>query len=268
VKDRVFQNGAAQIAEVQAAAEDWTPQRVLNWAFDTFGSRVAISSAFGAEGMVLIDMASRVRSNFRLFTIDTEFLFPETYALMDRLEQKYGIEIEKVYSVLSPEEQERTHGSALWSRDPDLCCGLRKVEPLRRKLGELSAWITSIRRDQTTVRSSARRVEWDAKFGLVKINPIVDWTSKQVWRYVHDHDVPYNELHDQDYPSIGCTHCTRAVRPGEDPRAGRWSGFAKTECGLHVIEPAASSPAVSASKAAKFGSYRGFGSTPPPSRPS
>ena len=268
MKDRVFQNGAAQIAEVQAAAEDWTPQRVLNWAFDTFGSRVAISSAFGAEGMVLIDMASRVRSNFRLFTIDTEFLFPETYALMDRLEQKYGIEIEKVYSVLSPEEQERTHGSALWSRDPDLCCGLRKVEPLRRKLGELSAWITSIRRDQTTVRSSARRVEWDAKFGLVKINPIVDWTSKQVWRYVHDHDVPYNELHDRDYPSIGCTHCTRAVRPGEDPRAGRWSGFAKTECGLHVIEPAASSPAVSASKAAKFGSYRGFGSTPPPSRPS
>jgi phosphoadenosine phosphosulfate reductase len=212
-------------------AEHWSPQRVLTWAFESFGESVAISSAFGVEGMVLIDMASRVRKDFRLFTIDTEFLFPETYNLMDRIEEKYGIAIEKVYPVLSPEEQEHTHGPALWTRDPDRCCSLRKVEPLRRKLSELSAWITSIRRDQTSVRSNAHRIEWDTKFGLVKINPIVDWTSKQVWRYIHDHDVPYNALHNQDYPSIGCTHCTRAVRPGEDPRAGRWSGFAKTECG-------------------------------------
>ena len=230
---------AAQIAEVQAEAESWTPQQVLKWAFETFGSNVAISSAFGAEGMVLIDMASRVRKDFRLFTIDTEFLFPETYNLMDRIEQKYGISIEKVYSLLSPETQEFTHGDALWARDPDLCCRLRKVEPLRRKLQELSAWITSIRRDQTSARSGAHRIEWDAKFGLVKVNPIVDWTSKQVWRYIHEHDVPYNELHNQDFPSIGCTHCTRAVKPGEDPRAGRWPGFSKTECGLHIIKPAA-----------------------------
>jgi phosphoadenosine phosphosulfate reductase len=230
---------AAQIAEVQAEAESWTPQQVLKWAFDRFGSNVAISSAFGAEGMVLIDMASRVRKGFRLFTIDTEFLFPETYNLMDRIEEKYAISIEKVYSLLSPETQEFTHGAALWTRDPDLCCRLRKVEPLRRKLQELSAWITSIRRDQTSARSGAHRIEWDAKFGLVKVNPIVDWTSKQVWRYIHEHEVPYNELHNQNYPSIGCTHCTRAVKPGEDPRAGRWPGFSKTECGLHIIEPAA-----------------------------
>ena len=239
---------AAQMASVQQVAETWTPQHTLNWAFDTFGNRVAISSAFGAEGMVLIDMASRSGKDFRLFTIDTEFLFPETYALMDRIEEKYGIPIEKVYSLLSPEEQARVEGDALWTRDPDRCCNLRKVEPLRRKLTELSAWITSIRRDQTAIRSSARRVEWDAKFGLIKVNPIVDWTSKQVWRYIHEHDVPYNQLHNQDYPSIGCTHCTRAVRPGEDPRAGRWSGFAKSECGLHIIEPMAD-----ASKAAKLG---------------
>jgi phosphoadenosine phosphosulfate reductase len=225
---------------VPAVAEHWTPQRTLAWAFEKFGNSVAISSAFGAEGMALIDMASRIRKDFRLFTIDTEFLFPETYALMDRIEEKYGVQIERVYSVLSPEEQARSHGGALWSRDPDLCCNLRKVEPLRRKLKDLSAWITSIRRDQTSARSTARRVEWDSKFGLVKINPIVDWTSKQIWRYIHDHDVPYNTLHDQDYPSIGCTHCTRAVRPGEDARAGRWPGFAKTECGLHMIEPAQS----------------------------
>ena len=246
-------NMKESIAEVQIAAENWTPQRVLTWAFETFGNRVAISSAFGAEGMVLIDMASRVRKHFRLFTIDTEFLFPETYNLMDRIEEKYGIAIDRVYSLLSPEEQERSHGAALWSMDPDQCCNLRKVEPLRRKLSELSAWITSIRRDQTSVRSGARRVEWDAKFGLVKSNPIVDWTSKQVWRYIHDHDVPYNELHNQDYPSIGCTHCTRAVRPGEDPRAGRWAGFAKTECGLHMIAPLPGSANQGAAKAAKFG---------------
>jgi phosphoadenosine phosphosulfate reductase len=253
VKTQIAGLTRERIADVQQAAENWTPQRTLAWAFDTFGDGVAISSAFGAEGMVLIDMASRVRNDFRLFTVDTEFLFPETYNLMDRIEEKYGITIEKVYSVLSPEEQEQSHGAALWTSDPDRCCNLRKVEPLRRKLGELSAWIASIRRDQTSVRAAAHRIEWDEKFGLVKINPMVDWTSKQVWRYIHDHGVPYNDLHNQNYPSIGCTHCTRAVRPGEDPRAGRWPGFAKTECGLHLIEPAPISIAAGASKAAKLG---------------
>jgi phosphoadenosine phosphosulfate reductase len=203
--------------------------------------------------MVLIDMASRVRKDFRLFTVDTEFLFAETYNLMDKIEERYGITIERAFSVLSPEEQEHSHGAALWTRDPDLCCNLRKVEPLRRKLTELSAWITSIRRDQTAARATARKIEWDEKFGKVKINHLVDWTSKQVWRYIHDHDVPYNALHDQDYPSIGCTHCTRAVRPGEDPRNGRWPGFAKTECGLHIIEPMPASAVQAASKEAKFG---------------
>jgi phosphoadenosine phosphosulfate reductase len=225
-----------KIEEAQLTAESWNPQRVLSWAFETFGNDVAISSAFGAEGMVLIDMASRVRKEFRLFTIDTEFLFPETYSLIDRIEQKYEIKIERVFSLLSPEEQERVHGVALWARDPDQCCNLRKVEPLRRKLRELAAWITSIRRDQTSFRQGARKIEWDAKFGLVKVNPIADWSSKQVWHYLHEHGVPYNSLHDRNYPSIGCTHCTRAIRPGEDPRAGRWPGTAKTECGLHVME--------------------------------
>ena len=226
-----------KIAELHLTAESWRPQQVLAWAFETFGNRVAISSAFGAEGMVLIDMASRVHEDFRLFTVDTEFLFPETYSLMDRIEQKYEMKIERVFSLLSPEEQERVHGAALWGSDPDQCCNLRKVEPLRRKLGELDAWITSIRRDQTSFRKGAGKIQWDEKFDLAKINPIADWTSKQVWSYLREHDVPYNSLHDQNYPSIGCTHCTRAIRPGEDPRAGRWPGLGKTECGLHVIEP-------------------------------
>jgi phosphoadenosine phosphosulfate reductase len=225
------------IVEVQLASERWSPQQALAWAFETFGNEVAISSAFGSEGMVLIDMASRLRNHFRLFTLDTEFLFPETYNLMDRIEQKYEIKIERVFPLLSPEEQERVHGATLWARDADHCCNLRKVEPLRRKLSELRAWITSIRRSQTSSRKDARKVEWDVKFGLVKVNPITDWTSKQVWRYLHEHGVPYNSLHDQNYPSIGCTHCTRTIRPGEDPRAGRWPGTAKTECGLHIIEP-------------------------------
>ena len=226
------------VEHMQLVVERWSAGEVVRWAFGRFGNDVAISSAFGAEGMVLIDMASRVRPDFRLFTVDTEFLFPETYNLMDQIEQRYGIKIEKVYPLFSPEAQERECGPALWSRDPDRCCQMRKVEPLRRKLGELRAWISSIRRDQTVMRAGAGKVEWDSKFGLIKINPLADWTSKQVWQYIHEHKVPYNPLHDRDYPSIGCTHCTRAVRPGEDPRAGRWSGFAKTECGLHLVEPA------------------------------
>ena len=230
-----------EVGKLQIAAEAWSPESVLGWAFDTFGNGVAISSAFGAEGMVLIDIASRVRQNFRLFTLDTEFLFPETYNLMDRVEEKYGVTIERVYPLNSPEEQEREHGPALWQRNPDSCCNLRKVQPLQRKLGELQAWVTSIRRDQTTARAGAGKIEWDQRFGLVKINPIADWSSKQVWHYIREHDVPYNELHERNYPSIGCTHCTRAVRPGEDPRAGRWAGLAKTECGLHVIQAAAQS---------------------------
>jgi len=230
-----------EVGKLQIAAEAWRPERVLEWAFDTFGEGVAISSAFGAEGMALIDITSRVRHNFRLFTLDTEFLFSETYNLMDQVEQTYGVTIERVYPLNSPAEQERVHGPALWQRNPDQCCNLRKVEPLRRKLSELQAWITSIRRDQTATRAGAGKIEWDQKFGLVKVNPIADWSSKQVWQYIREHDVPYNDLHERNYPSIGCTHCTRAVRPGEDPRAGRWAGLSKTECGLHIIQAAAQS---------------------------
>jgi phosphoadenosine phosphosulfate reductase len=232
-----------EIERLQFLAEDWSPQQLLSWAFERFGDDIAISSAFGSEGMVLIDMASRVHPGFRLFTLDTEFLFPETYSLMDQIEDRYGVEIEKVYSLLSPEEQARVYGPSLWNRNPDLCCELRKVESLRRKLRELRAWITSIRRDQTSVRAHARKIEWDRKFSLVKINPIADWTSEQVWSYIHQHQVPYNPLHDRNYPSIGCTHCTRAIRPGEDPRAGRWPGFRKTECGLHALTRLSTEPA-------------------------
>jgi phosphoadenosine phosphosulfate reductase len=187
--------------------------------------------------MVLTDIAWRVNPGLKVFTGDTEFLFPETYDLMDRVEEKYGIKIERLYSDLTPEEQEREHGPRLWARDPDQCCNLRKVEPLRRKLATLDAWITAIRRNQTSERAGVLKVDWDPKFNLVKICPLADWTREMVWNYAVNHKVPYNPLHDLNYPSIGCTHCTRAVQPGEDARAGRWSGFGKTECGLHTPEP-------------------------------
>ena len=232
-----------EIERLQLVAEPWSPQTVLRWGFERFGDQIAISSAFGSEGMVLIDMASRVYPGFRLFTLDTEFLFPETYGLMDQIEDRYGVEIERVYSLVSPKQQERVYGRSLWSRNPDLCCQLRKVESLRRKLGELRAWISSIRRDQTALRAQARKIEWDRNFALVKVNPIADWTSDQVWDYIRQHQVPYNPLHDRNYPSLGCTHCTRAIRPGEDARAGRWPEFGKTECGLHALPELSTEPA-------------------------
>ena len=223
---------------IKVVAENWKAEQVLSWGFATYGDDVAIATGMGVEGMVLLDIASRINPDMKVFTGDTEFLFPETYDLIDRVEERYGIKIERILSQLSPEEQEREFGPKLWARNPDQCCNLRKVEPLRRKLAALDAWITAIRRGQTAQRASAKKVDWDEKFNLVKINPLADWTTQMVWSYAVKHDVPYNPLHDQNYPSIGCMHCTRAVKPGEDPRAGRWSGFGKTECGLHA--PAAS----------------------------
>ena len=224
-----------EVERIHLLAEQWSAQDVLRWAFATFGRHVEIASGFGVEGMVLIDIAARLQPSLRVFTLDTDFLFPETYALIDRVEKRYGIKVERLKAELKPEEQEVRHGAELWLRNSDACCNLRKIEPLRKKLSRLQAWITSIRRDQTAVRAKARKVEWDSQFHLVKINPLADWSSKKIWQYVMEHNVPYNPLHDQNYPSIGCTHCTRSVRPGEDPRAGRWAGFEKTECGLHGI---------------------------------
>jgi phosphoadenosine phosphosulfate reductase len=228
--------------QVGIAAESWKAEQVMAWAFDTYGEKIAIATGMGVEGMALLDIASRVNPSLKIFTGDTEFLFPETYDLMDRVEEKYGIKIERLYSQLTPEAQATEFGPDLWASDPDQCCALRKVQPLQRKLATLDAWVTAIRRGQTSVRAGVRKIEWDAKFNLVKINPLADWTREQVWSYVIRNDVPYNPLHDQNYPSIGCTNCTRAVKPGEDPRAGRWSGSQKTECGLHTpaAQPAAS----------------------------
>ncbi len=235
------------LSQLQFAAESWDAERLLRWSFEHYHPRLAIASGFGAEGMVLIDLASRIRRDVHIFTLDTDFLFSETYILIGRVQERYGINIELVRPSLTPEEQARQFGPALWKSNPDECCRLRKVEPLRKKLSGLRAWITASRRDQTPARAQARKVDWDSQFGLVKINPLADWSSERVWNYIREHNVPYNPLHDRNYPSIGCTHCTRASRPGEAPRAGRWAGLDKTECGLHQpLAPNSSTDAASA----------------------
>jgi phosphoadenosine phosphosulfate reductase len=220
----------------QDEAERSTAHELLSWASDRFGSRMAIASSFGGDAVVLIDVAARAVKDLRVFTLDTDFLFPETYDLIERVQHRYGIQVERTRSALSPEEQAARFGEALWRRDPNLCCRIRKVDPLKAKVAELDAWVSGIRRDQTLSRAGAKKLEWDAHFGLVKLNPLADWTTAQIWDYVREHDLPYNALRDRNYPSVGCTHCTRPVQIGEDPRAGRWAGFHKTECGLHAKE--------------------------------
>ncbi len=223
-------------AELVAAAERLEgahPADVLSWAFSRFGGRIAIATGFGAEGMALIDIAARVLVRPRVFFIDTGFLFEETYELRRRIEDRYGIEIEAVDPAMTPESQADAFGDRLWSIDPDLCCRIRKTDPLRDRLSDLDAWVTAIRRDQTRFRATARAVEWDLRWGLVKVNPLASWTRTEIWSHILENKVPYNPLHDKGFPSIGCTHCTRAVAEGEDERAGRWAGRTKTECGLH-----------------------------------
>src|SRR5690242_2448142 len=224
------------LMEVQAAAERWSAEELLAWAAREFGETAALASSFGAEDMVLIDISSSIHAPLNVFTLDTDFLFAQTYQLISATEERYGIRVERLHPRLNPAAQAREFGDELWKHQPDLCCQIRKVDPLTDRLKASSAWTTGVRREQSPTRANARKLEWDAKFGLVKLNPLADWTEAQVWDYIRNHNIPYNPLHDRGYPSIGCTHCTRAVLPGEDPRAGRWSGFAKTECGLHVVE--------------------------------
>lgn len=207
-------------------------EELLAFAVDSFPS-ITLACSFGAEDVALVHMLQKVRPGVDIFYLDTDFHFAETYATRVALAAKYDVNFVQVKPKLTVVQQAELHGDELWKRDPNLCCNIRKVNPLTEVLGKYDAWITGIRRDQAPTRANAKKVEYDVKFGLVKFNPIASWTSDDVWRYIRENDVPYNPLHDRNYPSIGCEHCTRPVAPGEDPRAGRWSGTEKTECGLH-----------------------------------
>lgn len=225
-----------ELVAVNRSMEGQAPRKIVEAAVAEYGGTVILACSFGAEDVVLADMMFRSNPGSTLFYLDTDFLFPETHAVRDRIIQHYQLQDDQmiqVKSTLSPSEQATQFGEALWQRNPDQCCSLRKVEPLTRILAKYAAWMTGIRRDQSPTRANAGIVEWDTKFSLVKFNPLATWSREQVWEYIRTNDVPYNALHDRHYPSIGCTHCTAPVMPGEDPRSGRWKSSEKTECGLH-----------------------------------
>lgn len=218
--------------------EHWSARRLLGWAVETYGERLALASSFGAEDVVLIDLLGEITPRPRVFTLDTGRLPQETYQLMEEIERRYGLELEVYFpDAQRVEEMVRRHGINLFYQSVELrklCCHVRKVEPLERALAGLSAWITGLRREQSEYRAALPKLEQEAS-GRLKINPLADWSTEQVWRYIRRRKLPYNKLHDRNYPSIGCAPCTRAVAPGEHPRAGRWWWEnSHKECGLHL----------------------------------
>ena len=201
---------------------------VLAFMVDRFHPRLAVACSFQKEASVVLDLLLKIAPDAHVFTLDTHVLFPETYATWREVEKRYGITIE-VHQGPSLERQASLHGDRLWERDPDACCDLRKVQPLERALAGVDAWISGVRREQGAERAKTPKLAWDTRHELWKANPLADWSERDVWRYITEHDLPYNPLHDQGYASIGCTHCTQ---PGAG-REGRWAGTGKTECGLH-----------------------------------
>lgn len=230
MKDKVWTE--EELKAASEALDGKEPQAALKWVVENFDvNDFALACSFSE--VVLLDMLIKIRPDARVFFIDTGFLFKETCETVGRIEKKYGIRVERVSTELAPGEFDRLKSAELWRHDPDRCCELLKVEPMRRYLRGLKAWITGIRRDQAPTRANTPVVALDRKFGLVKVCPLVNWSRKDIWDYILKNEVPYNALLDSGYSSIGCTHCTRPVGPGGDVRSGRWAGHEKTECGLH-----------------------------------
>ncbi|MGE0320768.1 MAG: phosphoadenylyl-sulfate reductase [Polyangiaceae bacterium] len=230
------------LAQTRAELATLTPPEVVRWALTRFGSNLGIAFS-GAEDVALIHMAAKSAESFRVFCLDTGRLHAETYRFIEKVRQHYGVEIEMLFpDALSVESLVRKKGLfSFYDDGHHECCGVRKVAPLRRALSDFSAWMTGQRRDQSPTRSDVELLEEDAAFTgkgsvLYKFNPLAGWSQSQVWQYIRTESVPYNELHDQGFISIGCEPCTRATRPGEHERAGRWWWEESTqrECGLHV----------------------------------
>ncbi len=226
----------AELAEASVRFESVSPQEVLRWAADRYGRRFTMATAFGPEGMVLIHMLAEIAPQTPIFNLDTGYQFAETLELRERVLRRYGIAVEMKQPELTVAEYEAVHGGPLYRTNPDQCCYDRKIRVLHESVRGMHAWASAIRRDQSPDRAKSPIVGWDKKFSLVKVSPLANWTKKDVWDLIVKHDIPYNPLHDQGYPSIGCQPCTRSILFGEDERAGRWSGFAKTECGLHTLK--------------------------------
>jgi phosphoadenosine phosphosulfate reductase len=236
--DPILTVAEAEALNLRFANEPTAP--FLAWAWDRFGNRAAIGTSFQGAGLVIMHLAQQQGLRFPVFTIDTGLLFAETVALRKQLEDFFGYPIEVLSPDLTVEQQAAALGPELWLRDPDLCCTQRKVLPLQQKLGSLDAWITGLRRQQSDSRAGIGLIEvyaFDEVTGqeIVKLNPLANWTREAVWDYLKQHRIPYNPLHDQGYGSIGCQPCTRRAAAGENERAGRWTGFKKSECGLHTF---------------------------------
>jgi phosphoadenosine phosphosulfate reductase len=214
---------------VAAELESRSAAGALEWAFENFGDRLYVACSFQKTTSVMVDLAVKVNPEARFFYLDTDVLFPETYETRDRLEERYGIKFHR-YSSMTLEQQAGLYGDQLWARDPDACCGIRKVDPMRSALSAVDCWVSGIRRQDSQTRAGAPKFGWDKRFNLWKLNPLADWSEKDVWRYIVANDVPYNPLHDRGFASIGCTHCTV---PGAG-REGRWAGTDRIECGLHL----------------------------------
>ncbi len=211
------------------------PQEVLRWAAKTYGDNLAVVTSFQPTGIVTLHMLSEVAPETTVLTLDTGLLFPETYALMDDLEARLDLRLIRVRPTLTLAQQTEAHGAELWSHNPDLCCNIRKTVPLNETLVGYDAWITGLRRDQSEGRQSTPIISWDKKNQKVKLSPLATWTEEMIWMYIRAHELPYNELHDRNYPTIGCYPCTQPVSPdSQDKRAGRWVGHTKTECGIHI----------------------------------
>ncbi|WP_019119857.1 phosphoadenylyl-sulfate reductase [Brevibacillus massiliensis] len=208
---------------------------VIKWAYAAFGDELVYACSFGAEGIVLLDHISQVKSDARVFFLDTHLHFAETYELIKRVRERYpALRITMIQPELTLADQAAAYGEQLWQRQPDLCCQLRKVNPLAGVLEGARAWMSGLRREQSPTRADVQFVNRDEKFRSLKICPLIHWTWQEIWDYLHAFGLPYNPLHDRGYPSIGCQPCTRAVQTGEDARAGRWAFSGKTECGLHL----------------------------------
>lgn len=209
---------------------------ILKWAFRTYGDDLVYACSFGIEGIVLIDLISKVKKDVRVIFLDTDLHFEETYNLIENVKQRYpSMHIQKVKPKISLAEQAAAFGERLWEIDPNQCCSIRKVEPLAEALDEVPAWISGIRREQSTLRRKTNFINKDEKFKAIKICPLIHWTLEEIWMYVKLHDLDYNPLHDQGYPSIGCAKCTLPATDPNDARSGRWATFEKTECGLHTF---------------------------------
>jgi phosphoadenosine phosphosulfate reductase len=212
--------------------EGMSAEELLRWAASEFAGRICLTCSWQRQSSVLVHMVSDLGLDVPVVELDTQLFFRETYETRDRLVERYRIDLIRP-EILTVAEQHRREGHNLWERDPDRCCHIRKVEPLERALSGYGAWITGIRREQSRTRAGAQKVEWSERYGVWKIQPLVDWDAKRVQAYIYVNEIPYNPLHDAGYPSIGCIPCTRPVAEGEDERAGRWEGSDKLECGIH-----------------------------------